>query len=250
MKRIHTLKDKVLLLLLLVVAGMAEAQQWEELQIGITEDLYDVCCIYTNTVFACGQNGVILKTEDGGNSWQEKYRQEGYDWYAIKFLDPNTGFVLGISDEVGNNEKLLKTLDGGETWLDMGNPFNEYNYCSPSTCDLFIVDSDTLYVACDQLMKSTNGGYSFSQLDIEWMDSAQELFFEGNVGYIVWGEAGSFIGTHVAKTTDYGSSWEEILSFDDSEYGIEKAVFHDKDHVALYILRSKPKTDLQPLNGC
>lgn len=233
-KKIDGLRHKVLFLLLLAVAGMAKAQQWNELQTGVTEDLYDVYCLDTNTVFVCGSNGVILKTKDGGNSWQEKYRQEGYDWYAIKFLDPNTGFVLGINDGVGNNEKLLKTINGGETWLDMGNPFNEYNYCSPSTCDLFVVDSDTLYVACDQLMKSTDGGCSFSQMDIEWIEATQDLYFEGNVGYIVWGEPGIFIGTHVAKTIDYGSSWEEILSFDYTEYGIEKAVFHDKDHVSLY----------------
>ena len=233
-KKVDGLKHKVLFLLLLTVAGMAKAQQWKELHTGVTEDLYDVYCLDTNTVFICGSNGVILKTKDGGNSWQEKYRQEGYNWYAIKFLDPNNGFVLGISDEVGNNEKLLKTIDGGETWLDMGNPFNEYNYCSPSTCALFIVDPDTLYVACDQLMKSTDGGCSFSQMDIEWIEATQDLYFEGNVGYIVWGEPGIFIGTHVAKTIDYGFSWEEILSFDYSEYGIEKAVFHDKDHVSLY----------------
>ena len=233
MNSLHNLKSKILLFLFLVVAVMARAQQWEELQTGVAEDLYNVCCIDTNTVFACGRNGVILKTGDGGNSWEEKYRQEGYDWYAIKFLNPNIGFVLGISDVVGGNEKLFKTIDGGETWLDMGDPFNTYNYCSPSTCALFIVDSDTLYVACDQLMKSTDGGYSFSQMDTD-IEATQELYFEGNLGYIVWGEPGVFTGTHVAKTTEYGASWEEILAFDYPEYGIEKAVFHDKDHVTLY----------------
>lgn len=232
---VNNLKSKALLFLLLAVAGMVKAQQWKELHTGVSEDLYGVCCIDTNTVFVCGRNGVILKTEDGGNSWQEKYRQAGYDWYAIKFLNPNIGFVLGSSDEVGNNEKLFKTVDGGGTWIDMGNPFNANNYCSPSTCDLFLVDADTLYVACDQLMKSTDGGCSFSQMDIEWMAATQDLYFEENVGYVVWGEPGDdFTGTHVAKTTDYGSSWEEILTFDEPEYGIEKAVFHDKDHVSLY----------------
>jgi photosystem II stability/assembly factor-like uncharacterized protein len=228
------LKSIVFLLLLLTVAGKAKAQQWDELQTGVTEEIYGLYCIDTNTVFACGANGVILKTEDGGNSWQEKYRQEGYYWYSIKFLDPNIGFVLGINDDIGNNEKLFKTIDGGETWLDMGNPFNEYNYCSPSTCDLFIVDADTMYVACDKLMKSTDGGCSFSQLNIEWTHAIQELYFEGNIGYVVWGKSGDLAGTHIAKTTDYGSSWEEILTFDSEHEGINKTMFHDKDHVSIY----------------
>ncbi len=221
-----------LLALLLMARGVTKAQQWKELQTGVTEDLYGVCCIDTNMVFVCGQNGVILKTEDGGNSWQEKYRQSGYHWYKIKFVDSNVGFSFGRDNNYKG--KLLKTIDGGETWMDMGCPFNAYNYLSPSSCDLFLVDTDTLYVASDQLMKSTDGGNSFSQLEIEWLNSTQDLYIEGNVGYIVWGMAGDFQGTHIAKTTDYGSSWEEFLSFDSEEEGIEKVLFHDKDHVSIF----------------
>ena len=222
------------LFLLLAITGLANAQQWQELHTGVTEDLYDVCCIDTNTVFVCGQNGVILKTEDGGNSWQEKYRQFGDTWYRIKFFDKNIGFVLG--DDNNYHNKLFKTTDGGESWQDMGSPFNEYNVCTPSSCDLFIVDEDTLYVACDQLMKSIDGGCSFSQLDIEWIDETQDLYFEENVGYIVFGSPGMFIGTHMAKTTDYGASWEEIFTYDydTEEEGIKKTFFHDKDHVSVY----------------
>ena len=225
--RIYTL-----LVLLLMAGGATKAQQWKELQTGVTEDLYGVYCIDTNTVFVCGQNGVILKTEDGGNSWQEKYRESGYHWYKIKFVDSNVGFSFGRDNNYKG--KLLKTIDGGETWMDMGCPFNAYNYLSPSSCDLFLVDTDTLYVASDQLMKSTDGGNSFSQLEIEWLNSTQDLYIEGNVGYIVWGMAGDFQGTHVAKTTDYGASWEEFLSFDSEVEGIEKALFHDKDHVSIF----------------
>ena len=226
------IKFYILLALLLMAGGATKAQQWIELQTGVTEDLYGVYCIDTNTVFVCGQNGVILKTEDGGNSWQEKYRQSGYHWYKIKFVDSNVGFSFGRDNNYKG--KLLKTIDGGETWMDMGCPFNAYNYLSPSSCDLFLVDTDTLYVASDQLMKSTDGGNSFSQLEIEWLNSTQDLYFEGNVGYIVLGMAGDFQGTHVAKTTDYGSSWEEFLSFDSEEEGIEKVLFHDKDHVSIF----------------
>jgi photosystem II stability/assembly factor-like uncharacterized protein len=226
------LKIYTLLALLLMAGGATKAQQWIELQTGVTEDLYGVCCIDTNTVFVCGQNGVILKTEDGGENWQEKYRQSGYHWYKIKFVDSNVGFSLGRDNNYKG--KLLKTVDGGETWMDMGCPFNAYNYLSPSSCDLFLVDTDTLYVASDQLMKSTDGGNSFSQLEIEWLNSTQDLYIEGNVGYIVWGMAGDFQGTHIAKTTDYGSSWEEFLSFDSEEEGIEKVLFHDKDHVSIF----------------
>lgn len=232
MKNNYNLKNKALLLLLMVVVGMAKAQQWQELHTGVTEDLYGVCCIDTNTVFVCGENGLILKTEDGGNSWQEKYRQSGDTWYRIKFFDSNIGFVLG--DDNNYNNKLFKTIDGGDTWIDMGNPFSAYNPTSPYSCDLFLVNSDTLYVACYQLMKSTDGGNSFSQLEVGWLNDTQDLYFEGNVGYLVWGMIADFQGTHIAKTTDYGASWEEILTFYSENEGINKTMFHDKDHVSVY----------------
>ena len=91
------LKDKksiFVLSLLLALAGLANAQQWQELNTGVTENLYSVYCVDTNTIFVCGWNGVILKSEDGGNTWQEKYRQERYDWSKIKFLDNNIGFFV------------------------------------------------------------------------------------------------------------------------------------------------------------
>jgi photosystem II stability/assembly factor-like uncharacterized protein len=198
----------IVLLMLLALTGLASAQQWQELHTGVTEDLYDICCIDTNTVFVCGRNGLILKSEDGGNSWQEKYRQTDCQLYRIKFFDSNNGFVLG--DDNNYNNILLKTSDGGDSWLDMGNPFTEYNPTSPYSCDLFLVDPDTLYVASDQLMKSTDGGNSFFQLEVGWLNDAQDMYFEGNVGYIVWGMLGDFQGTHIAKTINYGSSWEEI----------------------------------------
>ena len=96
MKNNYTLQRKVLLFLLLAVAGFAKAQQWHELNTGVVEDLYNVCCIDTNTVFVCGQNGLILKTEDGGNSWQEKYRNEGWEIFSVRFSDDRNGYALVV----------------------------------------------------------------------------------------------------------------------------------------------------------
>ncbi|MCR4848198.1 MAG: T9SS type A sorting domain-containing protein [Bacteroidales bacterium] len=225
---------RLFFLLLLAMAGTVNAQQWEVLHTGVTEDLYDICCIDANTIFVCGQNGLILKTEDGGSSWQEKYSQTGYDWYKIKFFDSNIGFVFGDDDNShDNNYKLLKTIDGGETWLDMGSPFNENFDITPSSCDLYLYDSDTLYVASNQLVKSTDGGNSFSQLEVGGLYSTQDLYFEENVGYIVLGVPGDFQGTHIVKTIDYGSSWEELLLFDEMD-GVERTFFHDKDHISIF----------------
>ena len=65
-------KQLPIFLLLLLAAGMAKAQrpyQFDMIQTGVNEDLYNICCIDANTVFACGENGVILKSTYGGGNW-------------------------------------------------------------------------------------------------------------------------------------------------------------------------------------
>jgi len=59
--------------------------------------------------WAVGRNGVILRTDDGGTSWQlEKW---GNFWLRdIHMLGPKRGFIAA------DNGCLLKTEDGGETW--------------------------------------------------------------------------------------------------------------------------------------
>ncbi len=61
---------------------------------------------------------VVLKTIDGGASWQSKAAGvEGYDcgeWgWKIQFLNDQVGFV---SLENFTSAAILKTLDGGESW--------------------------------------------------------------------------------------------------------------------------------------
>ena len=61
---------------------------------------------------------VILKTTDGGNTWQKKYEggDEGEWCWKISFLNSNFGYA---SIENFNKANILKTTDGGETWTNL-----------------------------------------------------------------------------------------------------------------------------------
>jgi photosystem II stability/assembly factor-like uncharacterized protein len=65
-----------------------------------------------NTVFITGQNGLILRSDDGGkeNTYYEVSTQTTQDLRDIQFLNDTLGFI------VGNVGTLLKTTDGGNTW--------------------------------------------------------------------------------------------------------------------------------------
>ncbi|TLM98103.1 MAG: hypothetical protein FDZ75_03130, partial [Actinobacteria bacterium] len=66
--------------------------------------------VTTDTGWAAGRSGVILKTTDGGNAWQFLDGGVYRDWSAISFASTSTGWVTGDRGTVKH------TTDGGSTW--------------------------------------------------------------------------------------------------------------------------------------
>ena len=237
------------LLLLLLAAGTVKAQQWKELHTGVTEDLYDVCCIDTNTIFACGQNGLILKTTDGGENWEEKHRRSSCQMTKICFLNPQVGYAFcdSIISYYSHTWSLLKTEDGGETWQRTGTPknssfvfFDDWNaltnryVCS----EMAFKGTDTIFVAIslDGLYRSLDGGESFEIIPIEgFADSEVRGFYlEDNIGYLLWWNR-RYYTAGIAKTEDGGMTWRRI----DSDSGITSSIiyfahFQDKNNLRVF----------------
>jgi len=67
-------------------------------------------------IMSSGTPALILKTTDGGASWQEKYRNTDTTYFldAMDFDTPKHGILLG--DPIKNKFLLLETNDGAETW--------------------------------------------------------------------------------------------------------------------------------------
>ena len=240
MKNAFTAKTIVLLFLLLAVVGVAMAQQWKELHTGVTENLYDICCIDTNNVLACGQNGVIVKTTDGGQTWEQINSNTNTNLHLLRFANENIGFACG-------NDTFLKTTDGGDTWTKMEtNPEIGFNYSSSlSQTNLFLVDADTLYItdSHNDLWKSSDGGENFEKvLDHEYNMYLEyyyrfDMFFEDNVGYLVGYDVWLLLWPRpnltVFKTSDYGKTWE-IIEFVECGGNLSAVHFIDKNHFRFY----------------
>jgi photosystem II stability/assembly factor-like uncharacterized protein len=67
-------------------------------------------------IMSSGTPALLLKTIDGGASWQVKYRNNdtAYFWDAMDFENPQHGFVMG--DPVNKKLLLMETKDSGNTW--------------------------------------------------------------------------------------------------------------------------------------
>lgn len=67
-------------------------------------------------IMSSGTPALVLKTIDGGSTWQVKYRADdsAYFFDAMDIDDQKHGYILG--DPIGNKFVLMETKDGGETW--------------------------------------------------------------------------------------------------------------------------------------
>ena len=82
----------------------------------LTEDGYvfdpqAISFINADTGYASTKEGVLFKTIDGGNSWQESFVLGGSFQSKLYFINSEEGWYFGDS-------RVLHTLDGGETWVD------------------------------------------------------------------------------------------------------------------------------------
>lgn len=68
-----------------------------------------------NLVWACGGNGVIMSSGDGGVNWESQVIDVNFNLADICFPTALTGYCVGYSG-VGT---ILKTVDGGGSWTDI-----------------------------------------------------------------------------------------------------------------------------------
>ncbi len=58
--------------------------------------------------------GVISKTTDGGLTWTNQFKLNGFYFNSIQFVDANHGWVT--ADGPGSSGRVYHTSDGGKTW--------------------------------------------------------------------------------------------------------------------------------------
>jgi hypothetical protein len=84
---------------------------WLPLQIGFQKfgPLHGVSAPSANVIYACGSNGMLFKSMNGGDIWTAVDVQTTRNIFAINFYDENRGFA------VGNSGLILYTSNGTAT---------------------------------------------------------------------------------------------------------------------------------------
>ncbi|KQP47701.1 hypothetical protein ASF44_23870 [Pseudorhodoferax sp. Leaf274] len=88
-------------------------QLWTAVSSGTTESIRAVTFVTPSRVVAVGTNGIVLRSDDAGATWQVDRFPVFWDYgfYGVSFTSPTTGFA------VGNYGTVMATRDGGANWF-------------------------------------------------------------------------------------------------------------------------------------
>lgn len=196
------MKQKLLSILLLLLATPFYAQWWVHQDSGVTSNLNDVYCITPNMVVVVGDSGVILKTTDGGANWIPKTAGTQQFLRRVQFADDLHGYAIGGAGT------LLKTTDAGETWTAIA---------TGTTNDLYglsVWNENTFYISGTNgfIARTDNGGATFSDQShgqIAVFNNIQ--FLNANTAFASSYDYYGADSNAMVKTTDAGEHWNLAL---------------------------------------
>lgn len=173
---------------------------WEALESGTSNPLYAIHFINQNVGYvvggcdgsSCGGvQGVVLKTENGGDTWTLRALPDAGSLRGVAFATPEIGVAVGLG-------RIVRTVDGGDTWTVTERP-------GESLHDVAFFDS-SIGIACGLrgvILKTDDAGATWS--------SVGEPGTWGYYDLDIYGDLALAVGqTTVVMSEDRGDTWVEI----------------------------------------
>lgn len=125
-------------------------------------------------------------------------------FYGMHWLDDHNGYVFGL-------DNLLITHDGGATWE---SHLHNLNF-NGTMLDMDMLDTVVGYMTTSNILKTTDGGASWTQLNNSgWQpwgyDFTSLEFLNRDTGIVVAQSSGQY-AWKIYRTVDGGANWEPIF---------------------------------------
>ena len=177
--------------------------------------LNSICYPYSDIGYTAGSflGYKILKTTDGGNSWNLLKSGLNKNLYSLCFTSQNTGYLTGSDNGLANSSNfILKTTNGGNNWAEhrflantgIGSINIKDDRHFGAIC---FPDDNTGYVVGDFIIKTTDGGntwksQSFKNVNLNAITRENTIFTLFAVG-----DSGAIL-----KSSDDGVTWSVLNS--------------------------------------
>jgi photosystem II stability/assembly factor-like uncharacterized protein len=201
-----------------------QGNSWRQAPVPTRANLTAVFFLNAQLGWAVGHDQVILRSEDGGETWTRVHwaPEKEQPLLDVWFRDANEGLAIGAYGTI------LKSGDGGRTWSEQifePRPLNakaESTTASPSKKDEYTVESSPgdvhlnavapasdgkLYLAAEagHLFRSDDGGASWLELPSPYEGSFFGVLPLDSSAVLAFGLRG-----HLFRSDDAGASWRAL----------------------------------------
>jgi photosystem II stability/assembly factor-like uncharacterized protein len=192
-------------LLLHTASTYTQVQPWTKLQSPVDVTLRYLSFVDSLTGWAAGEAGTIIRTTDGGDTWEIQNSTVQTFISDIFFLDKNLGWATTIEDVFPFNSIIIKTTNGGEDWIAENFPDS-----SEYIRTIFFFDSLNGLAGGTYIAYTSDGGNTWIESDIDSnMVSGFPVFkfnfLNNHLGYACGGRLD--VAGVIWRTTDSGLSW-------------------------------------------
>lgn len=212
---------------------------WEIQNSGTTVSFRGVSAVNSRVCWASGSRGTVLRTTDGGASWEFGSVPEAgsLDFRDVQAFDENTALIISA----GEPAKIFKTTDGGKIWLET------YSNATPGiffdAMDFWDKENGIAFSDPVEgrlyLIRTSDGGDIWQRIDplsLPLPEHGEAGFAASGTCLTVYGDSLVWFGTggskaRVFRSTNRGTSWTisetPMLSGNPAE-GIFSVVFKNE----------------------
>lgn len=191
-------------------------ESWSKLSdIEFQHPIRQLFAVNHETVYGVGYYGLIIKTTDGGRSWNILSPPESIFFYDTFFINEQVGWICG------ERGKIFYTSNGGDSWEQQSTPTNNglYRIFFTSEVNGWAVGS------ANTILYTNDGGQNWQQQTSEnYVTFAGVCFKNSQEGFIL-GTKGTLL-----RTINGGQTWERIdlpvanilwdINFFDDQFGV------------------------------
>ncbi|WP_207507242.1 YCF48-related protein [Telluribacter humicola] len=214
----------LVLVLCFLLAPHLQAQ-WHILDVKTNASFRSVHASSPLTCWIGGTNGTILRTTNGGESWEvlRVPEADSLDFRDVHAFDQNTAVIMSAGESEKGKARIYRTEDGGQSWqlvyqttqkgifldgLDFWNSRRGICFGDPVDGRFFILTTQ-------------DGGRSWQELPMANRPEAlsgEAAFAASGTSLITTGKSAAYIGTggsqaaRILRSTDYGTTWQSITT--------------------------------------